>query len=252
VLGTTSILNHFPRIPIAIARQLPAANIPFAVVRDANIWLINIVALGYFGISALIFWSRNRSPMARFSAITLMLFGGALFNTGAGYYASLMHNTILLESAFGALQAVGATCLLGMLYAFPDGRFAVRWARPLAVLWLGWATVWATTSARWPESVILTILTLFFITGVAAQVYRYRHIATLEQRQQSRSVVIGFLGTVAGFAIVTAVLLLFPDLRISKVTGPSITATFSLYMLPWLLIPVSIGWAMRRHRLWAT
>lgn len=252
VLGVTSILNHSPRIPPAIVRTLSDIGLPFSLYRDANIWLINLIALAYFGLSGLIFWQHNRSPMTRFTAITLLLFGSALFNTGAGYYASLIHDVRILQSLFGVLQAVGATCLLILLYVFPNGRFAIKWTRPLAALWLLWAVVWAATNALWPEAVTLTIPTLFLLSGVAAQIQRYRRLATAEERGQTRWAVMGFAGAIAGFTIVAAMLLLIPGLRLPRVTGLSMPATFSLYMLPWLFIPLTIGWAMRRHRLWAT
>lgn len=252
VLGTASILNHSPRIPPGVVRALGEAHIPFALARDGNVWLVSLTALGYFGLSGLIFWQRTRSPMSRFTAITLLLFGGALFNTGATYYAGLMHDVTTLQTVFSILQVAGATCLLSLLYVFPNGRFTIPWTRPLAALWSAWAVAWAAAPALWPESVTLTILALFLITGVAAQVQRYRQLITVEERRQTRWAVAGFAGAVAGFALITVALALIPDLRLPRVSGLSMTATFSLYMLPWLCIPLSISWAMRRHQLWAT
>jgi hypothetical protein len=251
VLGILSIVNHLPRIPIGIVRQLQTAHIPFAIARDLNALLITLIAITYFGLATLIFWSRNRSLMARFTAITLLLFGGAVFNTGANYYASLTHDTALVEIIFRLLQVVASTCLLALLYGFPNGRFVFRWTQVLFAIWLAWAIAWVISSIILPEAVTITIAGLFFISGIAAQMQRYRYLATPEQRQQSRSIVVGFVVAVIGFAIVAVALLILPDLRIAKVTGLSITATFSLYLLPWLLVPLTIGWSMLRHKLWA-
>jgi hypothetical protein len=189
--------------------------------------------------------------MARFTAIGLLLFGGAVFNTGARYYAAITHEVGLIDGIFHFLQVAGATGLLMLLYIFPEGRFATGWSRGLAIMWGIWAVVWATVPAQWPEAVTFTILILFFFSGTIAQLQRYRQLTSPEQREQTRLVMLGFLWAVTCFTLVAIALLLLPDLRVAKVTGLSITATFSLYLLPWLFIPASIGWAMGRHGLWA-
>ncbi len=247
VLGTISILNHMPRIPPGIVRTMHDASIPFAFVRDTNIWLINLIALGYFGVSALIFWHRSRPWMTRFTAFALFLFGGALFNTGAGYYDDLVADISTLQRIFNGIQIAGLTSLIALLYLFPNGRFSPTWTRPLIAAWGLWAILWLWVPL--PEPVIFVVLTAFLGTGLAAQASRYR-AASLDERPRLRWPLIGFAIAILGFALITILLLAFPDLKLPQVNGLSSAATFSLYMLPWLCIPLSIGWAMRRYRLW--
>ncbi len=259
VLGVNSILRHAPLMPLAIVRAVSDLHVPFRYFNNLNRWLINLVALGYFGLSALIYWQRAHKGMARFAAFTLMLFGAAMFNTGAGYYGALVKDVASLQFAFNITQAVGLSCLLIFLYIFPDGRFAPGWTKLLAGLWGLWATIWLINPlpgspldpATWPEPVAPAIVIAFLGTGVGAQLHRFRRLSNPEQKQQTRWVIISFAGVVLTFALVSAAVAVFPDLKMPRVGGLSGVMTFSLYMLPWLFIPLSIGFSIRRHRLWA-
>lgn len=248
VLGTTSILNPMPRIPPGIVRALYDIGFPFVTARDANIWLINLTTLGYFGLASLIFWSRSRRPMARFTGLALFLFGGALFNTGAAYYIQFI-DPALLRPYFNLIQVLGVTALLALLYLFPNGRLATAWTWPLAFVWLVFTALWLMRPL--PEPFIFAVIIAFFCSGLLAQMQRYRTAAP-EERLQLRWPLIGFSIAIIGFSLVALAVLNVPDLKLPKVDGLAVTATFGLYMLPWLLIPVTIGWAMRRHQLWAT
>jgi len=248
VLGTTSILNHMPRIPLAIVRTVVHdSGVPFALLRDVNIWLITITALGYFGLASLIFWSRSRRPMARFTGLALFLFGGALFNTGAVYYIKLAEPA-LLRPYFNLAQVVGVTALLALLHLFPNGRIATGWTRPLALAWLAFAAL--CLSMPLPEPFTFTSIITFFGSGLLAQLQRY-HTADSDERRQLRWPLIGFTVALVSFSLVALAVLIVPDLKLPKVEGLAVAATFGFYMLPWLFIPITIGWAMRRHRLWA-
>jgi hypothetical protein len=61
----------------------------------------------------------------------------------------------------------------------------------------------------------------------------------------------GFAIAIVGFSCVALAILVAPDLKLPKVDGLAVTATFGLYMLPWLFIPLTISWAMHKHKLWA-
>ncbi len=62
----------------------------------------------------------------------------------------------------------------------------------------------------------------------------------------------GFTVAILGFSLVALAVLIAPDLRLSRVDGLGGLAAFGLYMLPWLFIPTTVAYAMRRHRLWTT
>lgn len=249
VLGAISISNHIQSIPTGILRAGRAVSLPYTFLRDGNQWLINLTTLGYFGLASLLFWGRRRSPMARFTALALFAFGAGLFNTGASYYAGLFTDLAPVRAAFHALQVLGVSALLALLYLFPHGRLAAAWARPLALAWPAFALLWLL--APLPDPLTFTVIVAFFVSGVVAQVQRYRAAAPAE-RPQLRWPLVGFAVAILGFSLVALAVLIVPGLKLPRVEGLSVTATFGLYMLPWLFIPTTIGYAMRRHRLWAT
>jgi signal transduction histidine kinase len=85
-------------------------------------------------------------------------------------------------------------------------------------------------------------------SGLFAQIYRYRHISDTVQRQQTKWVVFGVAAAIIG--IVGAIL--------PGIVSPSLTSAGSPYALmvaaigavPLLFIPLTIGIAILRHRLW--
>jgi hypothetical protein len=246
VLGMASISSS--GIPIGVLRAFYDIGVPLHQNPEVNPFLLNLFALGYFGGSSLIFWQRARARMARFAALTLLLFGGALFNTGADYYTSLVADTDTLKPFFHAIQVLGCSGLLTLLCLFPHGQFALRWTRWLLGAWSLWALVWWLMPTL-PEAFVFAVFIGFLGAGLGAQAQHY-HAATPESRAQLRWPLIGFTIAIAGFALVAVLLNALPEFRPYNISGLSTTGTFSLYLLPWLCIPLSLGYAMRRHRLW--
>jgi len=247
ILGTLSILNHLPRIPPLFVQIAWQIGLPFTTMRDVNLWLVNLTTLGYFGLASFIFWHRAPLPLPRLTGLALFLFGGALFNTGAAYYQPLIEPEIL-RPIFNIGQVLGVTALLALLYFFPNGRPASAWALPLSLAWLAFALAWSLLPLS--ESLILSVISAFFATGLLAQLQRY-HLAPLPQRLQLRAPLLGFAIAILGFSCIALAILIAPDLKLPQVDGLAVTATFGLYMLPWLFIPLSISWAVRKHKLWA-
>jgi hypothetical protein len=186
--------------------------------------------------------------MARLTASFLFLFGAGLFNTGARYYAGVVHDLDALRVAFRLLQVLGFSALLALLYLFPNGRLAPGWTRPLALAWAAFALVWLLAPLSQPF--VLAITAVFLVSGLLAQVQRYRAAAP-EDRLSLRWPLAGFTVAIAGFALVTVGALLAPGLKLLHAEGLGVISAFGLYMLPWLFVPTTISHAVRRHRLWA-
>jgi hypothetical protein len=135
---------------------------------------------------------------------------------------------------------------------FPDGRFVPRWT-----LWLilGYICI-----AIWRMSILLSdsspdvnrypliILLFWFVVTLSlgiAQVHRYRRVSNPVQRQQTKWIVFSILlSIVVGFGLEFPTLIL-PSLNILN----NVFAT-TLTTIMVLLIPLSVGFAILRYRLW--
>ena len=152
----------------------------------------------------------------------------------------------------------GATLIWG--YTFPDGQFVPRWTRWLA---LGWIAVSLVTNLpvstpgafypwNWWSSPLFTLVQIAFYGSLAlALLYRYRWVSTPVQRQQIKWVV--FAATIVVGEAMAANLVLsvapsyFPALALSTQLHQLVLLVS--YLLP-VLLPLSIGIALLRYRLW--
>ena len=208
-----------------------------------------VVVLIYCAIAAVIFWRRSTDRMALFCAFTLLLFGGAAFT-------STLQDTLAVRSAlgfwvYGILYTLGQTGLIAFFFLFPNGRFVPRWS-----LWIVLAV-----GIFWTYNYFSShVYNLFFdwttplsfvavLTPVAAQIYRYRHVSTPTERQQTKWVVFGFAICMVGFVLVLSLgnLLLPPELLESSALSMLAQTVFDLLLL---LVPISIAVAILRSRLY--
>jgi hypothetical protein len=126
-----------------------------------------------------------------------------------------------------------------------------RWTRWLAVAFIAFqlsTSLFAEIYSRWPvlEAVSFSVFVGIIVGLVWSQVYRYRRVSSPAQRQQTKWVVFGTALGVAG----TFPMQLPVDL--SLVGGDNPLALLLLkagFSLSFLLVPLSIGVAMLRSRL---
>jgi hypothetical protein len=217
-------------------------------------------ALGFFLVAGLIFWQRSNNWVALLVALMLAAFGAAL----PGTIRALVTSQPIWATPDRGIQALGWWLLLIFAYVFPDGRFTPRWTAALAALWAVWVAIFFLFAGAITKGRPLVVALAFIIwvgwlgTGVLAQIYRYRYVATAAQRQQTKWIVWGFalamLG--AGAAVVPHILAL------AGVSGGLVESTRTVAGLPYqmvaavglclagLLIPFSIGVAILRHHLY--
>jgi hypothetical protein len=213
-------------------------------------------ALNYTGMAGFIFWRGSGSWMAKFSALTLLVFAAAFFNTRS-VFSGIMDTLTIVRWLPGLVQALSLGSLLILYYLLPDGRFEPRWTRPLAVVWCAWLLSWfldvlpgsALDPDRWPEVLRLAAVMGGLGSGVLAQLVRYRR-ASLPQQRRTRWVVAALTGAVLGFGILWAWALVYPDLKVGAIPMPSALFAFALYLAPWWLIPLAMTFSILRRRLW--
>lgn len=206
-----------------------------------GVGLSTVVTLVFFAVAGVIFWRRSEDKMALFVSFSLLVFGGAAINDVAD-----AHPALWLPS--NILDYVGQVSVGILFYLFPDGRFVPRWTRWLAVA----IALLFVPDTFFPNSSLTQALDPFFYVYILslglAQVYRYWRISGPEQRQQTKWVVFGISAAMAGFLLTV---LFYETISLTRQPGPleeMIGETIVYGFL--LLIPISIGVAILRSRLY--
>jgi hypothetical protein len=207
-------------------------------------------ALIWIPIGAILVWRRSDDWMALLVSLLLILWA-VTFATG---FDALSPPLLIWQSLYASLGilAEGLTGLV--LCLFPNGRFVPRWLAWIALAFFVIAPLGTIRdlfpSFGWIK--IITdpgfLLTLGIILG--SQVYRYIRVSTPLQRQQTKWLLLGvsivFLISDLGFAVLSSI---FPWLDQSGSFSSVFFGTI-LWALLFNCIPISIGFAMLRYRLW--
>jgi hypothetical protein len=161
-----------------------------------------------------------------------------------------------------ALNVIGSVSQFTLVYLFPDGRFAPRWFRwP----WLIGASVnTVVTFARgpqldaflagwWPGQILVWgFIVVQLAALIASPVYRYRWASGPVQRQQLKWVLLALvaqpiLWPIGAFGIPA----LFPGVRHTLAGALAYNLwRLALQNLAFFLVPITIGLAILRYRLW--
>lgn len=205
-----------------------------------------VIALVFFGVGCLIFWRKSDDWMALLFALGLVM-GGMTFVIAT---VASSHSAWQLP-----IQFVGELLFLSFFLVFilfPNGRFVPRWTRWLLVVMTILSVIFLkvfvffTNPFTAPLWIAVPLVLLFFslYAGlVIAQIYRYRYVSNLLQRQQTKWVVYGLTVNivvfVAGF---------WPTLFFPRSLYPLVQNT--VFICTMLLYPFTIGISILRYRLW--
>ncbi len=246
ILCTAASCSTSGQLTPDYVRELQALGLSMDFYATYIVVFIIVFAFGYFAVGAVLFWRKSDDRMALFASFTLVTFPMAFTEVLATLPPSWW-----LPVQF--VSFLGSICFVLFFYLFPNGQFVPRWMRWLSI---GVIMYWGAKNffslsplnpfTRFP---ILNALTFvgFVGTMVVGQIYRYRRVSSLLQRQQTKWVVFGMsvaIGCYVGLDLLYGVFSLppkgpFADLII-------FTATYFLM----LLIPLSIVFAILRARLW--
>jgi signal transduction histidine kinase len=210
--------------------------------------------LVFFAVAALIFWRRSHDWMALLLSLFLVL-------NGAGAMP-VIESVGVIQPQLGRMGSLMFLLAVGLWPAIfgllPDGRFVPSWMRWLALAWLvRMAVVAATFTPSNGGGAILSgppspITVSVFAASIGAQVYRYRRVSTLLQRQQTKWVVFGF-----GASLVLLLVMILAHALTSSLAGPGPSSlVYERYIEPLLagtdnlFIPVTLAIAILRYRLW--
>ena len=210
----------------------------------AAYWLTlgSALAVVCFVLATLIFRRKSDEPMALFVVALLAMLGASY----SGSTQALDTLNPMLGWVGNLLEQLNILLLLLFFFLFPDGRFVPRWTHYVAAA----LVVVTVPLTLLPDSAPLLVLYMstWLFTGVFAQIYRYRRVSSPAERQQTKWVVFGFTVALAGYVGIVALGVFFPGVEPGSVAELLVAALGSHLAL--LFIPVSIGIAILRYRLW--
>ncbi len=149
---------------------------------------------------------------------------------------------------------------------FPDGRFVPRWTRWLAAAWVIYTLAWVAYPPMAPPLGIVFIGTeesrttmeivstawvgLILPTALYAQAYRYRRVSGRAERQQTKWVVFGVLGSLSVVFAVAMPLFIVPSLRsVSPAAVGYRLLAINTTLIGLTMLPVTVGISVLRHQL---
>lgn len=266
VIATMTIGLTLAGIPARLRELLANTGQPLVapLIVSGAILVMNVILAGLFIGSALwIVRLKGRAPVALFLSLVLMAIGatetgitGALVNPQHGVDSALLRWLVL---SLGAVTLGGALLLL---YAFPDGRFVPAWSKWPAVIWVILMLAWLLVpqapfnplhGPTWRATPLPSLLigVAWFGSGLLAQVYRYRRVSGVVERQQLKWTVLGLAGAVAGGVLYYGLLALAQDGRWSAdraflaylLVRPSLQTIFMAFL------PICLAIAIMRYHL---
>ncbi len=219
--------------------------------------LSSVTFLIFAAVGVILFWRRPDDGMALFVSIFLIAFGGVHASPGiiAPSYGQL--DADLVANLFWILYLVASLLayplFIFLLGLFPDGRFVPRWMRIIAVFGFIFSVGWSLFPREFdtPKGLLAVIVPLATVIigppSLYAQVYRYRRVSIPSQRQQTKWFV---LGIAFYLTLVTVQIILSALLPFFQQPGPATEMFNTFFALLSVCIPLSIGVAVLRYRLW--
>jgi hypothetical protein len=232
-----------------VRAELPAAHLTPAEYVAIQICYVTVFMLVCLAVATVIYVRAAREPVALFCAYALTALGcGFGFITGLTITNPILNALSVIFT--GVAQVIGGWLFL----IFPSGRFVPRWSRWCALaatLGIAALTIPAIAKGQPAPNAAQTISVGLFLLGAGAQVYRYRRISGLTERQQTKWVVFGLAAGMAGIIVFQLGGLLMrevaPSAVKSQVGGGLVGGVFILILA---IIPVCIGIAVLRTHLW--
>src|SRR5713101_6232157 len=202
-------------------------------------------------VSTLIVWRRSDDRMALLVALMLVTFGPI-------YVTSSVLTSSPLQIPNECLYFLAFSLLVLVFLLFPSGQFVPRWTRWTLVVSLAvQVPITFFPDAPFTLTILGDSLGYYMLLGetmilVGVQLYRYRRVSSLLERQQTKWVVFGMALPITIYIGGTVLYLIFPVFAdYSSLYGaPYQLALNTISTCIILLIPLSFGFAILRSRLW--
>ncbi len=200
--------------------------------------------LSYATMGVVLFCRKSDDRVALFASFALMM---APFGFD---YLTLQALPYEWRWLIPTLSTLGNASIILCAYVLPDGRFAPRWIRWLALVVIGYYVASALLPS-WPLNPLFFYLIFLGLIAstILVQIYRYRYVSTLRQRQQTKWVVYGAAIAVTGNLGTRVIYRFFLS---SLTQGSSLPAALFVVLITFsmLVIPPTLGIAIFRSHLW--
>src|SRR5215216_5098564 len=174
-------------------------------------------------LAAVLFWRRSDEWMVMSISLYLLVYGIVLAGPLERAEAFYSGWPSLAEDVVQPLFVTTPTVALIVL--FPDGRFVPHWTR-----WLFFFSIPLMVAFLYqPPAYLWALVSMIVLGAMYAQIYRYRHVSTPTERQQTKWVLFGFLL----WLVLTGILGVPYSIEMSLPAGSP---------LPWWTLVSSAGW----------
>jgi hypothetical protein len=208
-------------------------------------------------VGVFIFWRRPEGWLTLWVSLLLVIVGTSSISPEIHVLASVRRSWFPVDLGIGVL---GMVSQLHLLFLAPDGHFVPRWTLRLAASFTGAALVlaaygfiWARSWGIWANmlSFLASLLLWVVLLGVGtfSQVYRFRHVSSPTQRQQTKWVALGLTGILVGVLVNISLYLI--AIRTTGLARVWINlARAPLVYVCLLALPIALAFSILRYRLW--
>lgn len=263
VLGVMALLGKPPAdCSVAVCDPVSYSAADLALMRELG-WpsgllrfidqMAALMGAVYFVAAGILASKRSNDWLALVASFALV-FLGAVFFTSAD--DALLSARPGMQPVLNLVQLAGMASFMVLLFTFPNGRMvpAGRVARWAVGLTLGLSILLGLLQIARGGGVGADRVTVFFaplfVTGLAAQVYRYRRVSTLIERRQTQWILIGLAVTLIVMLLWLAVRALYPPSEPSVQRLIVVTAAGSFIAMMTTLFPLTFVFSILRYRLW--
>lgn len=205
------------------------------------------LAFLFYTGAGVILWKSGRERMGKLAILALVAYGTTF--PSLVYIAS--EGSKALQRWPDGISTIGWMTLFMFFLLFPSGKLEPFWT---LFVWVPFSLV-QIASFLFPETSIdlqqwsATARILYYLTAIGSiiysQIYRYRKVSNAEQRQQTKWVVYGVTISFLGFFGISAFFV--SDAAFSPVSYIYLNVALHVFVS---IIPLTLAFAILRHRLW--
>lgn len=242
--GMFSLADEFTRFPPAASDWYLALGLNFQSAHQLHGLAMVAFATLYCGLASVVFWQSAGNRAGSLAALALVVLAAGWFRAEP-LTAGVMTRLPLVRSLPALVRAGGLALIVLTMVVWPDGRLEPGWTKVAFVVWCLWLAAWLATPLRnvLPEWAPLVLAAAFYASGLVSLALRSRRVSS--QRRQIAPLLVGFGLAGALVLALWVAALVQPGLRVRDVLLPETLFVFLPYLLPWLLLPVSLLLGLR-------